>query len=199
EDSNNTEEEPQSDQNLQNQNFQNEENDQIVQLSKDDQEAEIVEILRLNFVLETVALFDTGADQNCILEGLIPIKYFEKTIERLSTANGDRLQIRYKLSEAVMKNVLLRIKTPFFLVKNLRNQVILGLPFIRTLFPLMMSYDGITTYTGGPPTTFQFVSTPVHRTINLLQFKANQINFLKEEVSFKTLETQLQKLEIQQK
>ncbi|XLR00836.1 hypothetical protein S83_067034, partial [Arachis hypogaea] len=43
EDSDNTEEEPQNDQN---QIFQNEEDDQIVQLSKDDQEDEIAEILR---------------------------------------------------------------------------------------------------------------------------------------------------------
>ncbi|XLR03469.1 hypothetical protein S83_069667, partial [Arachis hypogaea] len=46
EDSDNTEEEPQNDQNLQNQIFQNEEDDQIVQLSKDDQEVEIAKILR---------------------------------------------------------------------------------------------------------------------------------------------------------
>jgi len=32
-----------------------------------------------DFVLETMALFDTGADSNCILEGLVPTKFFEKT------------------------------------------------------------------------------------------------------------------------
>ncbi|XLU19544.1 hypothetical protein S245_055610, partial [Arachis hypogaea] len=41
---------------------------------------------------------------------------------RLSTANGDRFQIKYKLSEAVIKNGLLRIKTPFLLVQDLINQ-----------------------------------------------------------------------------
>ncbi|XLR51042.1 hypothetical protein S83_001714, partial [Arachis hypogaea] len=80
-------------------------------------------------------------------------------------------------------------KKSFLLVQDLRNQVILGTPFVRAIFPLMMSYDGITTYIGGTPTTFQFVSSPTHKTLNLLQFKANQINFLKEEVSFKTIET----------
>nr|KJB66780.1 hypothetical protein B456_010G157900 [Gossypium raimondii] len=29
--------------------------------------------------LETIALFDTGADQNCIREGIIPTKYYNKT------------------------------------------------------------------------------------------------------------------------
>lgn len=139
EDSDNTEEEPQNNQNLQNQIPQDEEEDQILQLSRDDPENEIVEILWLvsqltvmkfyiniriviqDFVLETVALFDTGADKNYILESLIPTKYFEKTAERLSTATGERLQIKLRLLEALIKNGLLRIKTPFLLVQDFRN------------------------------------------------------------------------------
>ncbi|XP_061372762.1 uncharacterized protein LOC133315201 [Gastrolobium bilobum] len=45
-----------------------------------------------NFDLEIETLFVTGADSNCIQEGLIPTKYFEKTYERLSTASGSKLQ-----------------------------------------------------------------------------------------------------------
>ena len=30
------------------------------------------------YVLDTIALVDSGADMNCIKEGLIPFKYFEK-------------------------------------------------------------------------------------------------------------------------
>ena len=44
--------------------------------------------IRINindFVLEFMALFDTKADSNCILEGLIPTNLFEKTSEKLST------------------------------------------------------------------------------------------------------------------
>jgi len=44
-----------------------------------------------------------SADSNCILEGLIPTRYFEKTSERLSTANGSKLQIKYKLSSAIIE------------------------------------------------------------------------------------------------
>ena len=36
-------------------------------------------IINDDFVLDTMALFDTGVDSNCILEGLIPSKFFEKT------------------------------------------------------------------------------------------------------------------------
>jgi hypothetical protein len=31
---------------------------------------------------------DSGASLNCIKEGIIPTKYYEKTTERLSSANG---------------------------------------------------------------------------------------------------------------
>ena len=68
-----------------------------------------------DFVLDTIALFDTGADSNCILEGSVPTKYFEKTTEKLSSANGSRLKIRYKLSEALIENGNSQVKTSFLL------------------------------------------------------------------------------------
>ncbi|KAG5059726.1 hypothetical protein JHK87_000755 [Glycine soja] len=104
-----------------------------------------IKIIINDFVLETMALFDTGADSNCILEGLIPTKFFEKTSEKLSTANGSKLKINFKLSNAIIENQGLRINTNFLLVKNLKNEVILGTPFIRALFPIQISNEGITT------------------------------------------------------
>ena len=70
-----------------------------------------------------------------MLEGLVPIKFFEKTSEKLSTANDSTLKNNYKLSSAIIENQGLRIETIFFLVKNLKNEVILGTPFIRSLPP----------------------------------------------------------------
>ena len=35
-----------------------------------------------------IAMIDSSADMNCIQEGLIPSKYFEKTTERLVSTNG---------------------------------------------------------------------------------------------------------------
>ena len=34
-----------------------------------------------------IAMIDSGADMNCIQEGLIPSKYFEKSTERFSNEN----------------------------------------------------------------------------------------------------------------
>ncbi|KAH1241632.1 polyprotein [Glycine max] len=74
-----------------------------------------IKIIINDFILETMALFDTGADSNCILEGLIPTKFFEKTSEKLSTANGSKLKINFKLSNAIIENQGLRINTNFLL------------------------------------------------------------------------------------
>ena len=38
-----------------------------------------IRIIINDYVVDTMALFDTGADSNCILEGLVPTKFFEKT------------------------------------------------------------------------------------------------------------------------
>ena len=44
-----------------------------------------------------VALLDSGADQSCIKEELIPTKYYERTNEELRAANGENLQVKYNL------------------------------------------------------------------------------------------------------
>ena len=49
-----------------------------------------------NFELELIALIDTGADLNCIQEGLLPTKYYEKCHEKLTSANGSKMHIKYK-------------------------------------------------------------------------------------------------------
>ena len=118
-------------------------------------------------------MFDTGADSNCIQEGLIPIKYFEKTSKQLSTDNGSKLIINFKLSEAMAENHNLRIKTPFLLVKDLTNGVILGTPFIRSIFPLNITNDGIFTKYLGETISFPFLRKSISKKLNLIQVKQN--------------------------
>uniref|UniRef100_A0A0R0H5H8 Uncharacterized protein n=1 Tax=Glycine max TaxID=3847 RepID=A0A0R0H5H8_SOYBN len=150
-----------------------------------------IKIIINDFVLETMALFDTGADSNCILEGLIPTKFFEKTSEKLSTANDSKLKINFKLSNAIIENQGLRINTNFLLVKNLKNEVILGTSFTRALFPIQISNEGITTNYLGRKIIFNFSTKPISRNINIIENEINQINFLKEEVSFNNIQIQL--------
>ncbi|KAH1148330.1 hypothetical protein GYH30_043114 [Glycine max] len=115
-----------------------------------------IKIIINDFVLETMALFDTGADSNCILEGLIPTKFFEKTSEKLSTTNSSKLKINFKLSNAIIENQ-------------------------------------------GRKIIFNFSTKPISRNINLIENKINQINFLKEEVSFNNIQIQLEKSQVKEK
>ena len=42
-------------------------------------------------VKDAIALVDSGADMNCIQEGLVPINYFQKTSQSLTSASGNSL------------------------------------------------------------------------------------------------------------
>ena len=57
---------------------------------------EITLVINKEFSLIEIALIDSGADMNCIQEGLIPLKYYEKSSERLTQANGEKI-INYKI------------------------------------------------------------------------------------------------------
>jgi hypothetical protein len=62
--------------------------------------AKITVIIAKDYSFDAIALIDSGSDMNCIQEGLIPSKYFEKSTERLNSASGDSLHIKYELNEA---------------------------------------------------------------------------------------------------
>ena len=53
-----------------------------------------------DYYFSVTAMIDSGVDINCIQEGLIPSKYFEKSTKRLVSANGTQMKIRYELNNA---------------------------------------------------------------------------------------------------
>ena len=77
---------------------------------------EITLVVHKEFSLTIIALVDSGADMNCIKEGLIPSKYYESTTDRLTQANGDRLKISNKLTKAYIYNNEINLRTPFFFI-----------------------------------------------------------------------------------
>ena len=81
-----------------------------------------------DYQITLIALLDIGADLNCIQEGLVPTKYFHKTRERLSSANGSQMHIDYKLPKVYICQNNVCFKTSFVLVKNLTDKIILGTP-----------------------------------------------------------------------
>ncbi|XLU74983.1 hypothetical protein S245_034036, partial [Arachis hypogaea] len=108
-----------------------------------------VRIVVKDFVFDTIALFDSGADSNCIREGLVPTKYFEKTIERLCSITGERLSINFKISNVFIEKENIRIPTDFIIAKDIKNDVVLGTPFINLLFPYLADFPGLTSFVGG--------------------------------------------------
>ena len=56
-------------------------------------------VVKSEFTIENaIALVDSGADMNCIQEGLVLTQYFEKTNQTLSNASGRNMKLKYKLN-----------------------------------------------------------------------------------------------------
>ena len=119
---------------------------------------------------------------NCIQEGLIPSKYFEESAERLSSASGAKLQIKYELNDVHVwqNNVCFHI--PFVLVKDMTDKVILGIPFIDMPYPFSAELDGVSTVKMGITVKFHFVSKfeidVCQKSVNLISSKTKHLNFL---------------------
>jgi len=76
------------------------------------------------------ALIDSGADLNCIREGLIPTQYYEKTTQKLFTANNSGLKVSFKLPNAKICNKGKCYDNSFILTKDITEEIILGTPFL---------------------------------------------------------------------
>jgi hypothetical protein len=115
-------------------------------------------IVAQDYAFDAIALIDSGADLNCIQEGLIPSKYFEKSTQKLNSASGTKLQINYDLDNVhvCQNNVCFHI--PLVLVKNMTDKVILGIPFIFMLYPFKAELDDVSTVKMDIPIKFHFAS-----------------------------------------
>ncbi|GAV76274.1 hypothetical protein CFOL_v3_19749, partial [Cephalotus follicularis] len=142
---------------------------------------------------------DSGAQVNCIQEELIPKKLFEKTEQKLSTANGENLRVKFKISGVHICNGNIYIKQSFILVKdNLDIGIVLGQPFLEVIKPFKVTNEGITTKLFQQKILFTFNEKPITKEINLLKilsiFKEHSINLIRTKekyLSNKKLEQQL--------
>ena len=51
---------------------------------------QITLVVNKELSLIEIALIDSRADMNCIQDGLVPSKYYDKSIEKLTQANGEK-------------------------------------------------------------------------------------------------------------
>jgi hypothetical protein len=157
--------------------------------------AKITIIVAKDYSFDAIALIDSGSDMNCIQEGLIPSKYFEKSTERLNSASGDSLHIKYELNKAYVCQNDVCFPIPSMLVKNMKSdKVILGNPFLYLLYPISsIDETGITTVRMGTEVKFTFASRldiELDR-LNLVTAKTKHLNSLKQELKYKRISQQL--------
>ena len=110
------------------------------------------------YEFNVIAMINSGVDMNCIQEGIIPSKYYEKSTEKLFFANGTQMKIKYELNNAHVCYDNVCFKIPYVLVKNMTDKVILGIPFINSLYPFLIEHDGITIDPFGWKVKFKFAS-----------------------------------------
>ena len=123
-----------------------------------------------------IALIDSGPDMNCIQEGLIRLKYNEKSSKRLTQANGENLIIIYKIPYAHICNDGVCFETVFVLIKDLSSKIILGNPFIALLYPFLTTAEGIKTNVLGKEILFKFILPPIPKEI----YSLDNISIIKE-------------------
>ncbi|GAV84746.1 hypothetical protein CFOL_v3_28188 [Cephalotus follicularis] len=167
-----------------------------------------------SFKLQKIALEDSGAQINYFQKKLIPIKFFEKTEQKLSIAIRETLRIKFKISDVHIHNKNIYIKQSFILdTDNSDIGIIIGQPFLEIIKPFKVKTEGITTKIFQQKIIFAFNGKPITKDINLLKtfflFKEHSVNliktkenhlyFMKQEVSNKKLEQQLQTSQIKEK
>ena len=93
-------------------------------------ETKIILIINKEFSLTEVTLTDSGVDNiNCIQERLIPLKYHERSFERLTQILNYKLPNDHICFETILK--------------DLSSKVILRNPFMALLYPFLMTDEGI--------------------------------------------------------
>ena len=105
---------------------------------------EITLVINKEFSLIEIALIDSGANMNCIQEGLIPLKYYEKSSERLTQANGEKFIINYKIPNVHICNdgtMLSQYEWTNSLI-DVPNKIIINNIFT----PFIVSLDAYITY-----------------------------------------------------
>ena len=140
-------------------------------------------MIKPNFIIkDDIALVDSGADMNCIQEGLIPTKYFHKTTQSLTSASCNSLYIQYKLPIVLICNQGLCLPTSFVLIKNMSQALILGTPILCLLMPISkIDFIGIHTTLNNQPIIFEFIIEPYTKELDQIK---DQVNFREKQTNF---------------
>ena len=93
------------------------------------------------------------------------MKYYEKSFERLTQANGEKLIINYKIPSVHICNDGVCFEIVFVLIRDLSSKIILGNPFMALLYPFLTTDKGIKTNVLGRDILFKFILPPIPKEI----------------------------------
>jgi len=140
----------------------------LTQISSKKYLIKITPIFSDDFKLDTITLFDTGADLNCIKKGIVPKRFLQNTSEKLSAANNLKLHIAGK-TQASIFNMGISLKTFFVVTKDINHTIIFGTPFIDMITPYQAHHDCITTKINGIKLVFPFLEKSKTKNLNLIK------------------------------
>ncbi len=100
--------------------------------------------------------------------------------------------INYKVNNVYICNQGVCLETTFLCIRNLQQQLILGIHFLAMLMPMQTSTVGISARVDGQEIFFEFVIPPTYKEINdisnRISKKDKQINFLQREIQIMSIE-----------
>ena len=114
------------------------------------------------------------------------------------------MKIKYKFPKAHVCQNNTCFKTPFVLVKDMTDKVILENKFMCLLYPFTTNSKGITTHPFRQPVKFSFIRSlepheinvlqdiSISKTLNLIYKKIQHLEYLKDDLNYKRIEEQLE-------
>lgn len=158
-----------------------------------------------NATFNKLALLDSGADRNCICEGIIPTKYLEKSTTKLYSATGERMKINYKLSKAHICNDGICFINDFVITRDINEEIILGLPFITQIKPYYDDLGALCTTILGKEIKFPYLNPISQEESNFIKSKtifkinilSNQVKYLQNDIKVQKIEQTLRTPEVQ--
>ena len=125
-------------------------------------------IFSKDFEINTITLFYTGANLNCIKEDIVPKRFHKKTKERLSAANNSKLNAKSKVNASIHNNGF-EFRISFILTNDIHHTVILGTPFISLITPYTVNYDSISFKAKNRKLIFPFIEKPTIKNLNIVK------------------------------
>ena len=124
-------------------------------------------IFSYDFKIDIIALFDTGANLNCIKEGIVLKWFLQNTSKKLCATNNTKLTIEYKNQESIFNNRIY-LKNLFIVTNDINHSIILGTPFIDMITPYKIIHENIISKINGSKLIFPFLKKPKTRNLNLI-------------------------------